>query len=181
MMSWKLSEDQQKALDALRSSTSDERVIRNVEVILMSGQGRSKEWLALEFGCSLGTVMNIRRGYRLRGVAGLKPRPRPGRRSRATPHYRARLRQVAYTSPAKLGYAFRVWSAPRLARHLEMETGIRFSEDQLRRILEQEGVPAPRRRRRRQDVLRVETAQSSPVPLHAELFTPLHTPVAQPC
>jgi transposase len=179
MMCWKLSDEQQKGLDALRSSTSDERVIRNVEVILMSGQGRSKEWLALEFGCSLGTVMNIRRGYRLRGLAGLKPRPRPGRRSRATPHYRARLRQVAHISPQNLGYAFRVWSAPRLAQHLEKETGIRFSEDQLRRILEQEGLPAPRRRRRRKDLVHAEATHNAAIPLLAELFTPLHTSAVQ--
>jgi transposase len=148
MALWKLSEEQKRALEALRSGTTDERIVRNVEVILLSGQGRSKEWLALEFGCSLGTVMNIRRGYRLRGLAGLKPRPRPGRRSRATPLYRALLRQAVQTAPENLGYGFRSWSAPRLAQHLEKQTGIRFSEDQVRRILDQEGLPARRRRRR---------------------------------
>jgi transposase len=147
MATWKLTDEERLALDALRRSTADERVVRNVDVILLSGQGRSKEWLADEFGCSLGTVMNIRRGYRLGGLAGLKPRPRPGRRSRATPYYRALLRQVAQTPPQHLGYPFRFWSAPRLALHLEAKTGIRFSEDQLRRILDQEGLPARRRRR----------------------------------
>jgi transposase len=170
MARWKLSEEQRRALDALRASTTDSRVVRNVEVILMSGQGRSKEWLAVEFECSLGTVMNIRRGYRLRDLAGLKPRPRPGRRSRATPHYRALLREVVQTPPQTLGYEFRLWSAPRLARHLEKETGIQFSEDQLRRILDQEGLPA--RRRRRQAAVRAEAAQSAAKSALNELLIP---------
>lgn len=146
MLRWKLSEEQTTALDALHRSTTDERTARNAQVILLSANGRSKEWIAREFCCSLGTVNNIRRGYRLKGLAGLKPVPRPGRRSRATPHYRARLRQVAQTPPQTLGYGARKWSARRLAIHLEQETGIRFSEDQVTRFLRQEGFPARRPR-----------------------------------
>jgi transposase len=147
MASWELSEAQRSALNALRSSTSDTRVIRNVMIILLSGQGRSKEWIASEFECSLGTVNNVRRGYRQRGLAGLKPAPRPGRQSRATPHYRAVLRVVVQLPPKSLGYPYRTWSARRLAQHMAKETGIVFGEDQLRRILRQEGLPAGLRRR----------------------------------
>ncbi|HEV3167195.1 MAG TPA: helix-turn-helix domain-containing protein [Isosphaeraceae bacterium] len=147
MVSWQLSSEQREALNRLRSTTSDARVLRNVEVILLSGQGRSKEWIAMEFGCSLGTINNIRRGYRTRGPAGLTPAPRPGRRSRATPQYRDTLRQVVQTSPQSFGYSFRRWSARRLAVHLEQQTGIRFGEDQVRRFLRQEGLLARRRQR----------------------------------
>jgi transposase len=164
-MAWKLTERERTALNALRASTADERVVRNVDVILLSAQGRSKEWLALAFDCSLGTVMNIRRGYRLRGPAGLQPRPRPGRRSRATPYYRALLRKAAQSPPHIFGYPFRTWSAPRLAQHLEKETGIPFGEDQLRRLLDQEGLPAGRRRRnprpqRAEDVRVISSART---------------------
>jgi len=139
MVSWKLGEEQQQALDALRVSTTDARIVRNATVILLSGQGRSKEWLTQELELSMGTVNNIRRGYRLRGLAGLKPLPRPGRRSRATAEYRALLRQAAQTPPQSLGYRFRIWSARRLALHLEQSTGIWFGEDQMRRLLRKEG------------------------------------------
>lgn len=153
MVCWKLSQDQMQALEALRQSTYDTRVVRNVMVILLSGQGRSKEWLAEKFECSLGTVNNIRRGYRLRGLAGLKPAPRAGRRSRATPLYRTLLRQVAQSSPQKWGYPVRFWSARRLGEHLERETGISFGEDQIRRLLLQEGM-TPRRYRRAHETAR---------------------------
>jgi transposase len=140
-ISWQLSDEQLQALNALLQSTTDARVMRNVMVILLSSQGRSKEWLVDELGLSLGTVNNIRRGYRLRGLMGLKPLPRLGRRSRATPQFRDTLRRTALSPPQSLGYRFRAWSAPRLANHLERETGLRFGEDQIRRLMRQEGVP----------------------------------------
>jgi transposase len=138
---WQLSDEQLRGLNALMQSTTDARVMRNVMVILLSSQGRSKERLVEDFGLSVGTVNNIRRGYRLRGLAGLKPQPRLGRRSRATPKFRDTLRSTALSSPQSLGYRFRAWSAPRLAHHLERETGLHFGEDQIRRFMRQEGVP----------------------------------------
>jgi transposase len=142
VVSWKLTDSERWDLEELRRTSANESVQRNATVILLTAQGRSKERIAEAFGCSLGTVNNIRRRYRLRGLAGLEPLPRQGRRSRATPQYRAALRESAITPPQALGYGFRAWSAPRLAEHLERETGIRFGEDQLRRLLRQEGLPA---------------------------------------
>jgi transposase len=49
------------------------------------------------------------------------------------------LREVVQTPPQSFGYGFSVWSVARLAEHLKKETGTRFSDDQLRRILHQEG------------------------------------------
>ena len=43
-----------------------------------------------------------------------------------------------------LGYGFSTWSAPRLAAHLAKVTGVRFSDDQLRRLLHQEGFTVQR-------------------------------------
>jgi len=43
------------------------------------------------------------------------------------------------TPPQTLGYGFSVWSVARLNEHLKRQTKISFSEDQLRRLLRQEG------------------------------------------
>jgi transposase len=43
------------------------------------------------------------------------------------------------TLPQHLGYGFSVWSMARLGQHLKRQTGISFSEDQLGRLLHQEG------------------------------------------
>ena len=43
-----------------------------------------------------------------------------------------------------LGYGFATWSTVRLAEYLAQTTGIRFSDDQLRRLLHHEGFSVQR-------------------------------------
>jgi putative transposase len=139
MARWKLTDEQWDALDELRFSTSDVAVFRNATIILMSDVGRSKQSIAEDLGCSPGTVDNVRRQYREQGLAGLAPRKSTGRRSRATPEYRAALRQAVQTPPQSLGYGFSVWSVARLNEYLRCQTKKSFSEDRLRAILHEEG------------------------------------------
>jgi transposase len=58
---------------------------------------------------------------------------------RATPAFIAQMKQAVQTNPLALGYGFSTWLATRSAQHLAKVTGIRFSDDQLRRLLHQEG------------------------------------------
>ena len=138
MAAWKLNDDEWEVLDNLRFSTHDADVFRNATVILMSGAGRSKFDIAEDLGCSPATVDNVRMRYRQRGLDGLQRHKPPGRVSRATPQYRAALREAAQTPPQTLGYGFSVWSANRLAKHLEKTTKITLSDDRLRTILAEE-------------------------------------------
>lgn len=144
MTGWKLTDKQWEALDDLRFSTTDKALFRNATIILMSAAGRSKPEIANDLGCSVGTVDIIRRRYRDQGLAGLAKAKPPGRRSRATPEYRAALRTAVETPPQSLGYGFSVWSLARLNAHLAQETKISFSEDQLGRILHAEGFSVQR-------------------------------------
>jgi transposase len=137
-MAWTLSDSEWEALDKARFSTVDAAVFRNATIILMSGAGSTKNGIAETLGISQGTVDNIRRAYRQRGVDGLIPGKPTGRVSRATPEYRAVLRTVLNTSPLEWGYGFSVWSLPRLNAHLKKVTRISFSEDQMGRIVHEE-------------------------------------------
>jgi transposase len=139
MTAWKLSTKEWDALDELRFSTGDATIFRNATIILMSAVQRSKASIACDLGCSPGTVDIIRRRYREQGLTGLIPAKPSGRPSRATSEYRALLRTTIKTPPQELGYGFSVWSLARLNAHLEKQTGIRFSDDQLGRIVHQEG------------------------------------------
>jgi transposase len=139
MATGKISDKEWDALDELRFSTGDAAVFRNATIILMSGVGRSKASIASDLGCSTGTVDIIRRRYRQEGWPGLVPKQPTGRPSRATPAYRAALQSALQTPPQQLGYGFSVWSLGRLNAHLHRHTGISFSEDQLRRIVHEEG------------------------------------------
>jgi putative transposase len=139
MARWKLTDEQWDALDEFRFSTTEVAVFRNATIILLSGAGHSKQSIAADLGCSPATVDNVRRQYREQGLQGLVPRKSTGRRSRATPEYRAALRQVVQTPPPSFGYGFSVWSVARLNQHLKRQTTISFSEDRLRDILHEEG------------------------------------------
>lgn len=139
MPAWKLCPEEWDALDCLRFATTDVSVFRNATIILMTAVGRSKQSIAADLGCCPATVDNVRQRYRQQGLAGLKRRKPPGRKSQATPEYRALLRQTVLTPPPTWGYGFSVWSVARLEAHLRKQTGIAFSEDQLRRLLHAEG------------------------------------------
>jgi len=144
MARWKLTDKEWDALDEFRFSTRDVTLFRNATVVLMSGVGRSKASIAKELGCCPATVDNIRQRYREQGLAGLVPRKSTGRRSRATPEYRASLRSAVQTPPQTLGYGFSVWSVARLNAHLQKKTGVGFGEDRLRAILREEGFSIQR-------------------------------------
>jgi putative transposase len=127
------------ALDHLRFGTTDAEVFRNATMILMTSVGRSKTSIAQDLGCSPGTVDNVRKRYRDRGLEGLKRRKPPGPKPRATTEYRAALRVAVQTPPQTLGFGFSVWSAARLGAYLARETGITLSVDRVRGILHEEG------------------------------------------
>ncbi|NIM76009.1 MAG: helix-turn-helix domain-containing protein [Armatimonadetes bacterium] len=135
----KLTDAQWDELDHLRMSTASADVFRNCTIILMSAVGRSKASISKDLGCCTDTVARVRRLYRKGGVKALHPIKPPGRPGRATPAFIAQMKRVVQTNPLTLGYGFSTWSAARLAQHLAKVTGIRFSDDQMRRLLHQEG------------------------------------------
>jgi transposase len=139
-----LTEDQVERLERLRSDTASADVFRNCTILLMSGAGTTIATIAQTLGCGTDTVIRARRAYRAGGTDALHPIKPSGRPGRATPEFLAQMRQAVATSPLTLGYGFSTWSVTRLAAHLAKVTGIRFSDDQLRRLLHREGFSVHR-------------------------------------
>jgi len=135
----KLTEQQWDELDRVRLMTDSADVFRNCLIILMSDSRDTIATIAQRLGCGTDTVVRIRRLYRKGGVKALLPIKPPGRPSRATLAFIEKMKQAVQTNPLTLGYGFSTWSAARLAQHLKKITGIGFSDDQLRRLLHQEG------------------------------------------
>ena len=142
--SLKLTEAQWDELDRLRFSTASAKVFRNCLIILKSSLGQSRDSIAAELGCGSDTVSRARREYRWGGAQALLPQKPTGRKSRATPDYIAQMKEAVQTSPLKLGYGFSNWSAARLAEHLARQTRVRFSEDQMIRLLHAHGFSVHR-------------------------------------
>lgn len=136
----KLTYTEVDALDALRLRTPSADVFRNCLIILLSHSSETAGSIAQRLGCSTETVKRIRKLYRTGGIKALRPIKPPGRPSRATRAFRDALQQAVGTSPLQLGYGFSNWSAGRLAAHLAKVTGVRFSNDQIRRLLHREGL-----------------------------------------
>ena len=134
----KLTDEHWDALDRTRFSTPSADVFRNCLIILKSDSGDTIASIAEDLGCGTDTVVRVRRLYRKGGVAALVPIKPPGRPSRATPEFLQAMAQAVQTNPLTLGYGFANWSVARLVEHLAKTTGIRFSDDQLRRLLHQE-------------------------------------------
>jgi transposase len=131
-------------LDRVRFRTSSADVFRNCLIILMSDVGQTAQAIAQHLGVGTDTITRVRRLYRKGGVAALCPIKPPGRKSKATPEFLRAMTQAVQTSPLTLGYGFSNWSVVRLAEYLAKTTGIRFSDDQLRRLLHQEGFSVQR-------------------------------------
>ena len=134
----KLTDQQWDELDRLRFSTSSADVFRNCLIILMSDSRDTIASIAQRLGCGTDTVVRVRRLYRRGGVQALRPVKPPGRPGRATPRFLEQMKQAVQTNPLTLGDGFSTWSVARLAEHLAKVAGIRFSEDQLRRLLHRE-------------------------------------------
>jgi len=135
----KLTPEQWDELDNLRLRTPSADVFRNCLIILMSDSSDTIAVIARHLGCGTDTVIRVRRLYRNGGVNALYPIKPPGRPCRATPEFLRQMRQAVQTNPLKLGYGFSTWSAVRLAEHLAKVTGVRFSDDQIRRLLHRQG------------------------------------------
>ena len=140
----KLTADQLDELDRVRLTTSSPDVYRNCLIIRMSDSRDTIATIAKRLGCRTDTIVRVRRLYRQGGVRALRPVKPPGRPPRATPEFLTAMKQAVVTSPLTLGYGFSNWSAARLAEHLAKVTGLRFSEDQMGRLLHQHGFSVHR-------------------------------------
>ena len=140
----KFTEEQWNELDHLRFSTPAADVFRNCLIILKSDSRDTIAAIADDLGCGTDTVIRVRRLYRQGGVQALYPLKPPGRPGRATPEFLRQMKQAVQTNPLTLGYGFSTWSSVRLAAHLAKVTGLRFSDDQLRRLLHQQGFSVQR-------------------------------------
>jgi transposase len=136
-MGWgiKLTEEQWNELDRVRFTAKSADVFRNCLIILMSDSSETVGSIAQRVGCARDTVTRVRRLYRKGGVKALVPIKPPGRPGRATPKFIEQMREAVLANPLTLGYGFSTWSVARLAAHLAKTTGVKFSTDQLRRLL----------------------------------------------
>jgi transposase len=133
-----LSADELAALDQLYHTTRDVRLRTRAQIILLAAEQRLvTAQIAVFVRTAEETVRRWLKRYLAEGIAGLADAPRSGTPTKFTAGYRARLLQLVRQRPRSLGLPYSLWTNQRLADVLAEETGIRVSDETVRRALAQ--------------------------------------------
>jgi transposase len=159
---------QHKELEHLYRTTKAPRLRTRAQMVLLSvEQGLKVPQIAAIVRESEATVLRWLKRYRAEGLEGLQDAPRPGRPSEITAAYRAKLLAVVRRRPRSLQLPFSLWTLQRLADYLAEHTGLRVSDETVRRALKQAGIV----------LSRPQHKISSPDPEYALKKRRLKTPV----
>lgn len=133
--------EQLRALDELYRTTKDGRLQQRAQMILLAAE---KQMVAHEIATIVRkdeqTVRRWLRRYMAEGLEGLRDAPRPGGQIIVTDEYRARLVTTVRRRPRSLGQPYSMWTLQRLADYMAEETGIRVSDETVRRHLGAAGI-----------------------------------------
>jgi transposase len=133
-----LSTDELAALDGLYHTTRDVRLRTRVQIVLLAAEQRFvAPQIAAIVRTAEETVRRWLKRYRAEGINGLADVPRPGGPPKITGAYQERLLQLVRQRPRSLDLPYSLWTNQRLADVLAEETGIRVSDETVRRTLAQ--------------------------------------------
>lgn len=136
-----LSEEQRTALEQLYRKTKVPRVRTRAQMILLSAEQNLKaEEIASIVRESAVTVLTWLKRYLAEGIEGLQDAPRTGRSATVTEDFRKNLLDSVRSRPRSLGLAYSMWTLQRLADYLAEKTGIRVSDETIRRELAKEEI-----------------------------------------
>jgi transposase len=133
--------EQLAALDELYRTTKDVRIRQRVQLVLLASE---KGMIACEIAeivrLSEQSVRNWLKRFAAEGLEGLQDQPRAGVAPIVTASYREQMLAAVRQRPRSLGLAFSLWTCQRLADYLAEATGIRVSDETVRRHLGQLGI-----------------------------------------
>ena len=78
--------------------------------------------------------------YNAEGLAGLRDRPRPGRRPRLDEAQRAALRQLVLDGPAVEATGLSAWTLPELCREVERRWGVAYHPSHMGKLMRRLGL-----------------------------------------
>jgi transposase len=130
-----------EALEPLYRTTKEPRLRTRAPMVFLSVEhGLQVPQMAAIVRESAATVGRWLTRDLAEGLEGLHDAPRPGRPSEVTEAYRAALLAAVRRRPRSLGQPFSLWTLQRLVDYLAENTGIRVSDETVRRALKQAGI-----------------------------------------
>jgi transposase len=134
-----LGPNQLQELESLYRTSEDARLrIRALIVLLAAEQQLGAGEIARLVRYHEHTVRRWLARYTAQGIGGLRDAPKPGAPPKITESYRQELMRVLGMRPSELGLSFQAWTAPKLAEHLQRNTGIRVSLSSIYRLLREQ-------------------------------------------
>jgi transposase len=165
-----LTPTQREQLARLYRTTQAPRLRTRAQMILLSAeQGRKVPQIALIVRESEATGLRWLKRYLAEGREGLHDAPRPGRPAQITEAYQAELLAAVRRRPRSLGLPCSLWTLQRLVDSLAESTGIRVSDETVRRALKHAGIV----------LSRPQHKISSPAPDYAVKQRRLKTPATR--
>lgn len=137
--------EQLEALRQLYRHTRDVRIRTRTQIVLLAvEQAMTAPKIAEIVRENDGTVRIWLRRYEAEGTEGLSDRPRLGGPSKITSTFIEELLGVVRKRPRGLDLPFSLWSCQRLADYMAEQTGIRVSDETIRRQLAEHGIALSR-------------------------------------
>lgn len=136
-----LTETQRARLDELYRTTKVPRLRTRAQMVFFSAdQGFTAPEIAALVRESESTVQRWLKRFLSEGVEGLMDQPHPGRRSEVTDAYCQALLAAVRQRPRSLDLPFSMWTLQRLVDYLAEKTGLRFSDETIRRLLKKNEI-----------------------------------------
>ena len=122
---------------AMRSDKA--RIAKRATVLYNLHQGYSVKEVSEMHQVSVATVYNYVERFQSEGIEGLPNKPIPGRPLKATAEYIDLLEQTLESDPQQMGFAFTIWTQPRLRAYLLEQTGISLSRARFAMLMQRLG------------------------------------------
>ena len=132
-----LTQEQKTNLQNALKESEDSHFRQRVLMLLLMNDGKTYAEITDFLGCSYRSVAYWCCHGDPENLESLKDQRRKGNKRKATPQYIDLLMKTIEKEPSEYDYEFGRWTAARLSKHLEKETGIKLSSEQVRRILKE--------------------------------------------
>jgi transposase len=127
-----------EALERLYRTTKDVRLRTRAQIVLLASEQRlTAAAIARIVREDDQTVRNWLKRYLAEGIEGLKDRPMPGAPPKVTKAYAEQLLLVVRRRPRSLEQPYSMWTLQRLADYMAEQTGIRVSDETVRKLLKE--------------------------------------------